>query len=140
MKNNETLAQFLLERREKLGYTKEGLATRANIDPYTIDDLESGRELFLPASIRQKLANALKINAIKIKSLEKEVKTSEEDFELADKIDTIKFDILNKSLKGHKCPACGSELICRVAIMYDLEDNMVRHPKARCSKCPLQIK
>ena len=31
------------------------------------------------------------------------------------------------------------KLITRIAKLYDLEDNLVLHPKARCSKCPFQL-
>ena len=140
MKNKQTLAEFISETRETQGYSQTGLAVRANLDAETLDDIESGRELFLPATVRQKLAMALKLNPKKIKSFEKQPNTSVKDFEIADRTDEIKLDMLEKGLKGHKCPACGQELVCRVEVMYDLEDNMVRHPKARCSKCPFQIK
>lgn len=140
MKKIETLAQFIYEKRENAGYSQKGLAVKANLDISIIEDIESGRELFLSTPTRQKLATALKISAQKIKSLEKQPDTSEVDFILADKIEGIKLEILEKGLKGHTCPICGAGLICRVSVMYDLEDNVIRHPKAYCSKCPFQIK
>ena len=140
MKKNETLAQFISTTRENMGYSQKGLAVRANIDITLIDDIESGRDLFLATPIRQKLANALKIHANRIKELEKLPEMSEKDFELADKIEELKSRILNEGLKGHTCPVCNSELVCRVSVMYDVEDNIIRHPKAYCSKCPFQIK
>ena len=140
MKKQQTLAQLISTTREKSGYSQLGLAVKANVDLSVIEDIESGRELFLPATIRQKLAIALKLSGKKIKSLEKQPETSEKDFEIADKTEELRLKILYESLKNHKCPVCGAKLICRVAIMYDLEDNMVKHPKARCSKCPFQIK
>jgi len=140
MKKQQTLAQLISATREKAGYSQQGLAVRANVDISVVEDIEAGHELFLPATIRQKLAMALKLSGKRIKSLEKQPETSEKDFEIADKIEELKLKILYESLKNHKCPICGAELICRVAIMYDLEDNMVKHPKARCSKCPFQIR
>ncbi len=140
MKKNETLAQFISKTREDKGFSQKGLAIKANIDISLIDDIESGRELFLATPIRQKLATALKISAKEIKSLEHQPQSSEADFELSNKIEELKFRILDKGLKGHYCPVCNSELICRVSVMYDIEDNMVCHPKAYCSKCPFQIK
>lgn len=140
MKKQQTLAELISETRENQGHSQTGLAKRANLNVEIIDDIEAGRELFLPATIRQKLAMALKLSPKKIKSLEKLPETSDKDFEIADKIEEIRLHILEKGLKGHKCPVCGEELVCRVEVMYDLEDNMVRHPKARCSKCPFQIK
>ena len=140
MKKNETLAQFISSTRENMGYSQKGLAVRANIDISLIDDIESGRELFLSTPVRQKLASALKLTSSKIKSLEKQPKSSEADFALSDKIDELKLRILNEGLTGYKCPVCNSELICRVSVMYDIEGNVITHPKARCSKCPFQIK
>jgi len=140
MKKNETLAQFILNTRENAGYSQKGLAVKANVDISIIDDIESGRDLFLATPVRQKLANALKIHSNRIKELEKLPESSEKDFELADRIEELKLFILNKGLRGHVCPVCNSELVCRVSVMYDVEDNMIRHPKAYCSKCPFQIK
>ena len=140
MKENQTLAQFISATRENAGYSQKGLAVRANIDITIIDDIESGRELFMSITVRQKLANALKISASKIKSLEKEPKSSEADFDISDRIDEIKWRILNQGLVGYECPVCKAELDCRVSVMYDLEANIIRHPKARCTKCPFQIK
>ncbi|MEI8389844.1 MAG: hypothetical protein WCG23_08160 [bacterium] len=140
MKKNETLAQFISSTRENMGYSQKGLAIKANIDISLIDDIESGRELFLSTTARQKLASALKLSASRIKILEKQPKSSAADFELSDKIDELKLRILNEGLKGHSCPVCNSELICRVSVMYDIEDNIIRHPKSYCSKCPFQIK
>ena len=47
----------------------------------------------------------------------------------------------NENNKGFVllCPVCGSKLITRIAKLYDLEDNLMLHPKARCTKCPFQI-
>lgn len=140
MKKEETLAQFISTTRENRGLSQKGLAVKANVDISIIEDIESGRELFMAATVRQKLANALKIHSNKIKSLEKQPETSEADFELADKIEELKLKITNEGLTGHTCPVCNSELICRVSVMYDLENNVISHPKARCSKCPFQIK
>lgn len=140
MKKFDTLAQLIATAREDRGLSQKGLAQKANLDILLIDDIESGRELFLSTTARQKLAFALRLSLNKIKSLEKIPEASEADFELADRIEELKHKILNEGLTGHKCPVCGSELVCRVAVMYDLEDNVVSHPKSRCSKCPFQIK
>ena len=56
-----------------------------------------------------------------------------------DVITDIKQQILNGEEDIH-CPMCGSPLITRIAEMYDLEDHLMRHPKAHCSKCVFQIK
>ena len=53
-------------------------------------------------------------------------------------IESLKQLILNGA-GGLKCPKCGAPLDTRVAKMYDLEDNLVLHAKAHCTKCPFQI-
>lgn len=135
MSPKKTLAQLVSEKREAAGYTQKGLADRANLDIYTIESIEAGQELFLPPSIRQKLAMALKLNPRTIKTYEKPPEEQEPDYD----IQLLKLKILNEGLKGHKCPQCGADLVCRVAVMYDLEDNIIREPKARCSKCPFNL-
>ncbi len=140
MKIKQTLARLISTTREKMGYSQSGLASRANIALEIIEGIESGSELFLPSTTRQKLAMALKLNPKKIKSLEKAAEDHVKDFETADKTEELKIKILEGKLQGNTCPACGAGLLCRVALMYDLEDNPVRHPKARCSKCPFQLK
>jgi transcriptional regulator with XRE-family HTH domain len=132
-----SLAKFISDIRENIGLSQRGLAAKANIPLEIIESIESGQDLFLATSIRQKLAKALKIEPKAIKAYEKK----DEGSEIApDYIEEVKLRILSGELKGLKCPVCSSELVCRVAEMYDLEDNLVKHPKARCSKCPFQIK
>ena len=140
MTEKQTLAQFISTTRDNMGYSQKGLAVRANVDITIIDDIESGRELFMSITVRQKLSNALKLSASKTKALEKEPVSNESDFELSDRIDEIKWRILNQGLVGYECPMCKAELDCRVSVMYDLEANVIRHPKARCTKCPFQIR
>lgn len=131
-----SLAEFIQEKREKAGYSIYGLADRANIELEILEDIESGRELFLPVTVRQKLARALKCSPNEIKNFEREY-----EFEMVseDTIDLIKTKILNRET-NLKCPLCGEPLICRIARMYDLEDNLILQPKAHCVKCVFQIK
>ena len=76
----------------------------------------------------------------------KEIKLYEAsaDFNLAkkSKMEEIRELILmNSSNPNYEifCPNCGSKLITRIAKLYDLEDNLILHPKARCTKCPFQL-
>ena len=76
----------------------------------------------------------------------KEIKKHErkEDFTPVkkSKMDEIRELILLNSANPDfeiRCPLCNSKLITRIAKLYDLEDNLVLHPKARCSKCPFQL-
>lgn len=114
----------------------KGLAMACNLDVSLIEEIEAGKELFLPVTIRQKLAKGLKCNPDDIKKLEKDFDTH---FLADDKIiESLKELILNGA-GGLKCPKCGAPLITRVAKMYDLEDNLALHPKAHCTKCVFQI-
>ncbi len=60
MKKDETLAQFIFETRENLGYSQKGLSVKANIDISVIEDIESGRDLFLSTPTRQKIGFCIK--------------------------------------------------------------------------------
>lgn len=132
----KTLAQFVQKRRDDLGLSPKGLAMRCNLDVEMIEEIEAGKELFLAVTVRQNLAKGLKCNPEDIKQLEKDFDTHY----LADEtiIDSLKELILNGA-GGLKCPKCGSPLVTRIAKMYDLEDNLVLHPKAHCTKCVFQI-
>ena len=132
----KSLAEFIIDKRENAGMSASGLAKRAGVEQEVIDDIESGKELFLSVTVRQKLARALKIQPAEIKHYEKvlnEVIVTQEQIE----------DIKDLILNGEEdlyCPMCGAKLVTRIAKMYDLEDNLVLHPKAHCSQCVFQVK
>lgn len=131
----KTLAQFVQKKRDDLGLSPKGLAARCNIDVKLIEEIEAGKELFLPVTIRQNLAKGLNCNPNEIKKLEKEFNN---DLVSQEVIDSLKELILNGA-GGLKCPRCSADLVTKVERMYDLEDNLVLHPKAHCSKCVFQI-
>lgn len=131
----KTLARFVQEKREQVGLSVTGLARKSNISAEIIEEIESGKELFLPVTVRQNLAKGLKCLPEEIKKYEKDFST---DFVPLSVIDSLKDLILNGA-GGLKCPKCGADLITKVEKMYDLEDNLVLHPKAHCSKCVFQI-
>lgn len=131
----KTLARFIQTKREELGLTQKGLAIAANIPVEVIEEVEDGKELFLPVTIRQALAKVLKCDPMEIKQLEKDISSNITSPEI---IESLKNLILNGA-GGLKCPKCGSPLVTRIAKMYDLEDNLILHPKAHCTKCPFQI-
>lgn len=131
----KTLARFIQTKREELGLTQAGLAIAANIPVETIEEVEDGKELFLPVTIRQAIAKVLKCEPSEIKRLEKDITSNIVSPEI---IESLKQLILNGA-GGLKCPRCGAPLDTRIARMYDLEDNLVLHPKAHCTKCPFQI-
>lgn len=131
----KTLARFIQTKREELGYTQKGLAIAMNTSTDIIEDLEDGKTLFLPTTIRQSLAKVLKCEPHEIKKLEKDISSNIISPEI---IESLKELILNGA-GGLKCPKCGAPLVTRIAKMYDLEDNLILHPKAHCTKCPFQI-
>ncbi len=131
----KTLAQFVQQKRDRLGLSPRGLAEKCNIELSLIEDIESGKELFLPVTIRQSLAKGLRCNPDEIKKLEKDFSNNSVSLEI---IESLKELILNGA-GGLKCPRCGAPLVTRIAKMYDLEDNLVLHPKAHCTKCTFQI-
>ena len=133
----DSLAQMVSTVREKLGLSQSGLAKRCNLTVQEIESIESGQELFLASTVRQKLAKGLKLNLLEIKMYEK---APLEDFKLDFQTeDYMKQAILEGNTDNLRCPSCGSKLVTRVARMYDLEDNLVLTPKAHCTKCPFQI-
>lgn len=134
----KSLALFISETREKIGLSQTGLAKKSALPLKIVEEIESGQELFLASTIRQKLANALKLKPADIKHYEKHP-----NFSLMpdNEVTTfIKNQILANDIEDLECPVCGSRLITRIAKMYDLEDNLILVPKARCEKCPFQIK
>lgn len=131
-----TLAQFIQKKRDEIGLSPKGLAMQANLDVSLIEDIEAGKELFLPVTVRQSIAKVLKCHPEEIKRFEKDYTN---DLVSQQMIDSIRELILNGA-GGLKCPRCGSPLICKIETMYDLEDNEVLHPKAHCTKCVFQIK
>ena len=138
-KEYSSLAQFVSSKREEQGLSQEDLSQKSSLTLEQIQSIEQGLDLFLPSTIRQKLAKGLKIDNKEIKRYE--IKT---DFSLAKNttMEAIREEILlNSQNPNHiiSCPLCGEKLITRIAKLYDLEDNLVLRPKARCSKCPFQL-
>ena len=131
----KTLAQFKQKRRDDLGMSPKGLAAKCNIDLSLIEDIEAGKELFLPVTIRQNLAKGLKCSPEEIKKLEKDFSN---DLVSPQIIESLK-ELILKGAGGLKCPKCGAPLVTKISQMYDLEDNLVVQPKAHCTKCVFQI-
>lgn len=132
----ETLASFVQKTRDDLGMSAKGLAMRSNIELSVIEDIESGKDLFLSSTVRQRLAKALRCSLDDLIALERgyqDITVSE------DVIMAIRQKILNHE-KNIPCPKCGEPLEVRIAKMYDLEDNLILQPKAHCSKCVFQLR
>ena len=138
-KQKQSLAQFIVQRREKLNLSQVQLAQNSGLKIEEIISIEQGYESFLATTTRQKLAHALKLENKDIKRFEKSIDLN---ITKKDKMDEIREQILLNSHNPDyeiECPVCGEKLITRIARMYDLEDNLVLRPKARCSKCPFQL-
>lgn len=132
----DTLASFIQKTRDDLGLSAKGLALKSNIKLSVIEDIESGKDLFLSVTVRQKLAKALKCEPDDLLKFER----GYQDIVIGDDvISSIKQKILHRS-KEIYCPRCGALLVTRIAKMYDLEDNLILKPKAHCSKCVFQLK
>lgn len=136
-KKDISLAMFVREARENIGLSSALLAKRSNLSEEQISDIESGRELFLSSTVRQKLAKGLKLNPSDIKIYEKDVNISfgvTSDFE-----DYARVKMMAGETDDLRCPVCSSELTFKIVKRYDIEDNLVLHYKASCKKCPFQI-
>ena len=68
----KTLAQFIQKHRDDLGLSPKGLAMETGLPLEQIEDIESGKELFLSVTVRQNLAKILKCSPEEIKKLEKD--------------------------------------------------------------------
>ena len=139
MDNNKSLAQFISETRENLGLSVVGLSKKTAISVEQIEDIESGKDLFLSATLRQKLAKGLKILPSEIKEYERIILDA---FDMVSEsyIQSIKRAIIEGQTDNLRCPVCSSQLITKIVKLYDLENNIALHPKAQCSKCSFQIK
>ncbi len=134
--NLESLAEFIIKKRENIGLSIQGLAKKTNIKLEILEDIEAGKELFLSVTQRQQLARILKCSPKDLKELERSY-----EFEIVsqDTVDELKSRILKRET-NLRCPLCGEPLVTRIAKMYDLEDNLILQPKAHCVKCVFQIK
>ena len=139
MSELKSLAEFIRETREKAGFSVLGLSKKSGLTVEQIDDIESGKDLFLPATVRQKLAKGLKINPSDIKEYERILLVSYDS--VTDKyINSVKKAILNGETENLRCPICSAKLITKIVRLLDLENNIALHPKAQCSRCSFHIK
>ncbi len=136
---SKSLSEFIRETREKAGFSVLGLSKRSGLSVEQIEDIEAGQDLFLPATIRQKLAKGLKINPADIKEYERIMLVSY-DSVTPDYINSVKKAILAGETENLRCPICSSKLITKIVRLIDLENNIALHPKAQCSKCSFQIR
>lgn len=139
MADLKSLAEFIRETREKAGFSLIGLAKKTGITQEQLEDIESGKDLFLPATTRQKLAKGLKLNPVEIKEYERIMLVSYDKI-TPDFIEGVKKAILDGETENLRCPICGAKLNTKIVRLIDLENKIALHPKAQCSKCSFQIK
>ena len=139
MSDKKSLAQYISELREKMGLSIQGLSKKTAISVEQLEDIESGKDLFLPATLRQKLAKGLKVNPAEIKEYER-IMLDSYDGVSESYIQTVKKAILDGETENLRCPICSSKLNTKVVRLIDMYDNIALHPKAQCSKCSFQIK
>lgn len=139
MSELKSLAEYVRETREKAGFSVVGLAKKTGLTIEQIEDIEAGKDLFLPATVRQKLAKGLKVNPSEIKEYERILLISY-DAVTKGYVDSVKKAILQGETENLRCPICSAKLITKVVRLLDLENNIALHPKAQCSKCSFQIK
>ena len=139
MSDYKSLSEFICSTREKAGLSIIGLAKKSGLSVEQIEDIEAGKDLFLPATIRQKLAKGLKLNPNDIKKYERIMLDAFDG--VTDRfIEDTKKAILMGMTENLRCPICSSKLNTRVVKLIDLEEKIALHPKAQCSKCSFQIK
>ena len=139
MSDYKSLSEFICSEREKAGLSAIGLAKKSGLTVEQIEDIEAGKDLFLPATIRQKLAKGLKLNPNDIKKYERIMLDAFDG--VTDRfIEDTKKAILMGMTENLRCPICSSKLNTRVVKLIDLEERIALHPKAQCSKCSFQIK
>jgi ribosome-binding protein aMBF1 (putative translation factor) len=116
----ESLAEFIIKKREKAGLSITGLANKTNIKLEILEDIEAGKELFLSVTQRQQIARVLKISPKELKEYER----SYEFQEISDDvIDNIKSQILNHKT-DLRCPICGEPIDSDSVYIDDVEDEI----------------
>ena len=139
MSDYKSLSEFVCSAREKAGLSAIGLAKKSGLTIEQIEDIEAGKDLFLPATVRQKLAKGLKLNPNDIKKYERIMLDAFDG--VTDRfVEDTKKAILMGITENLRCPICSSKLVTKVVRLLDLENNTALHPKAQCSKCSFQIK
>ncbi len=139
MSDYKSLSEFVCSTREKAGLSAIGLAKKSGLTIEQIEDIEAGKDLFLPATVRQKLAKGLKLNPNDIKKYER-IMLDAFDGVTDMFIENTKKAIIMGTVENLRCPICSSKLITKVVKLADLENNIALHPKAQCSKCSFQIR
>ena len=139
MESEKSLAQFISELREKAGLSIQGLSKKTAVPVNILEDIEAGKDLFLSAVLRQKLAKGLKVSPAEIKEHERIILDIYDSIS-EEYIQAVKKAILEGEIENLRCPVCKSKLDTKIVKLINLENETALHPKAHCCKCSFQIK
>ena len=133
-----TLAQRLNQLRTLRNMTVKDVAKACRFTQQRVEDLESGLELWLSATDRQMLANALAVEPQVLLDVEAKPTTNKIE-KSAEYNKSAAQDIKEAILEGEKdieCPNCGDRLKCSIQDGLDIEGRAIIFAKAFCLKCP----
>lgn len=137
-----TLAQRLNQLRTLRNMTVKDVAKACRFTVQRVEDLESGLELWLSATDRQLLANALAIEPQVLLDVESKASTNQVKESAAynqQKARTVRDNILEGE-KNIECPNCGGTLKCSIQDGLDIEGRPIIFAKAFCLNCPWILK
>ena len=117
------------------------LSLKARVSVKLLEDIEAGIETWLPVTIRQRIANILRVDPNILEEVEvKDINTSalpkDPPLELLERISE---DILNGE-KNINCPLCNNSLKVWIQEGLDLNENPIKTSKAHCMVCVFQLK
>lgn len=117
------------------------LSHEARVSIKLLEDIEAGIETWLPTSIRQRIARVLKVDPnileeVEVKKNIDEDLPKEPPLEL---VERIQQDILS-GIKDIKCPICQNPLRVWTQEGLDLNEQLIKTPKAYCTVCVFQLK
>ena len=134
----DTLAKRVQILRESCGLSQSKLAELANLPLSQVEDIERGLELFLSASVRQKLARVLKIKGSTLQAVEKAPEHVEPRLSASAREQYID-EIIHYPNRSYYCPFCKATLDVRLFHRKDLEDNPLVEVKANCTQCLFRL-
>lgn len=117
------------------------LSLKARVPVKLLEDIEAGIETWLPVTIRQRIANILRVDPnileeVEVKNITGQDLPKEPPLELLERISE---DILS-GVKNINCPLCNNPLRVWVQEGFDLNESPIKTSKAHCTVCVFQLK
>ncbi len=117
------------------------LSLKAWVPVKLLEDIEAGIETWLPVTIRQRIANILRVDPnileeVEVKNITNQDLPKEPPLELLERISE---DILS-GVKNINCPICNNSLRVWVQEGFDLNESPIKIPKSHCTVCVFQLK